>query len=274
MKISELPLAQSVSTSDDVPIDRSGVTYRVKYEALQGPPGPSGTIENLSVATTTLSPGSDPTVSYANNTITFGLSTGATGAAGVGVPSGGATGQVLKKKSGTNYDTEWANESGGGGGSVAWGSITGTLSDQTDLQNALNGKLSSSALLDLVYPIGSIYMSVNNVSPASFIGGTWATFAAGRVLVGVDTSDTDFDTVEETGGEKTHTLIVNEMPSHKHDIYSYAGNTVQGTEWSVRPYQNREEFQILGTACKNTGGSQPHNNLQPYITCYMWKRTA
>ena len=93
MKISELPLANSVSATDDVPIDRSGVTYRVHYEALRGPAGQDGadgadgTIENLVAAATTLSPGSNATASYSGNTLTLGIPRGATGATGRGISS-------------------------------------------------------------------------------------------------------------------------------------------------------------------------------------------
>ena len=93
MKISELPLANSVSATDDVPIDRSGVTYRVHYEALRGPAGQDGadgadgTIENLVAAATTLSPGSNATASYSGNTLTLGIPRGATGATGRGIAS-------------------------------------------------------------------------------------------------------------------------------------------------------------------------------------------
>jgi hypothetical protein len=150
MRISELPLTTNPTSTDDLPIDRNGVTYRVKYEALRGPkgdPGENGTIENLNAAATTLAPGSQATASYENNLLTLGIPQGAkgnpgtNGRDGVGVPSGGTTGQVLKKKSGTNYDTEWGNATGG-----TWGSITGTLSNQSDLQTALNAKAAASSV--------------------------------------------------------------------------------------------------------------------------------
>lgn len=275
MRISELPLTTNPTSTDDLPIDRSGVTYRVKYEALRGPkgdPGDNGTIENLNAAATTLAPGSQATATYENNLLTLGIPQGAKGDPGddgVGIPSGGTTGQVLKKASATDYDVEWGNATGG-----VWGSITGTLSDQTDLQNALNAKVNTSALLNLVYPVGSIYLSTNSANPSTLFGGTWEAYAAGRVLVGVDANDTDFDTAGNTGGEKTHTLTIAEMPRHRHTLYSYGGSIEDGTEWSVRPYRNRKEDQILGTACKASGDSQAHNNLQPYITCYIWRRTA
>src|SRR5690554_5228500 len=73
------------------------------------------------------------------------------------------------------------------------------------------------SIINAVYPVGSIYTSVININPATLFGvGEWASFGAGRVLVGVDTEQAEFDTVKETGGAKTHTLTIDEMPSHTH----------------------------------------------------------
>ncbi len=71
-------------------------------------------------------------------------------------------------------------------------------------------------IFGLIYPIGSIYMSVSDINPGGLFGGTWVSWGAGRVPVGVNTEDTDFATVEKTGGEKKHTLVLAEIPSHNH----------------------------------------------------------
>ena len=132
-------------------------------------------------------------------------------------------------------------------------------------------------ILNKTYPVGSIYMSATLSTPtqvASVIGGTWVAWGAGRVPVGVDASQTEFDTVEETGGEKTHTLTIDEMPSHHHNR-EYVDTTGGGAG-----YGKRNGFYYNGgwwgnsDSTTNTGGDQSHNNLQPYITCYMYKRTA
>lgn len=122
--------------------------------------------------------------------------------------------------------------------------------------------------LDTIYPIGSIYMSIDSTNPSSLFGGTWEPWGTGRVPVGIDLNDTDFNTVEKTGGEKTHTLSVNEMPSHTHMLHLVSnqlgnGGGMWGTTYSQ--YDGNVDTYP-------TGGSQAHNNLQPYITCYMWKR--
>lgn len=122
----------------------------------------------------------------------------------------------------------------------------------------------------LMHRVGDIIFSTSDENPSTIYGGTWVAWGKGQVPVGVDTSDSDFNTVEKTGGEKEHTLTVGEMPSHKHDF----GQQFATTSNLSGAYGY---YMIAGTqtdVIKNTGGNQPHNNLQPYITCYMWKRTA
>lgn len=122
----------------------------------------------------------------------------------------------------------------------------------------------------LMHRVGDIIFSTSDENPSTIYGGTWVAWGKGQVPVGVDTSDSDFNTVEKTGGEKEHTLTVDEMPSHKHDFgQQFATTSSLSGEYGY--------YMIAGTqtdVIKNTGGNQPHNNLQPYITCYMWKRTA
>lgn len=146
-------------------------------------------------------------------------------------------------------------------------------------------------ILNLVYPIGAIYMSVNNVDPSTLFGGSWVVWGSGRVPVGVDTSQTEFDTVEETGGAKTHThtnpttgstaLTINQIPSHDHRFESF--NEYKSVSLgSATAVAGNTPAVILNTG--KTGGGQGHthtmgntgstSSLQPYITCYMWKRTA
>lgn len=113
------------------------------------------------------------------------------------------------------------------------------------------------------YPVGAIYMSCVATSPASLFGGEW-TQIKDRFLVGVGSSYTAGD----TGGEATHKLTVNELPSHSHN-YSYPGNEA-GSEW----------YGASGTAKGNTvattavGGGAAHENRPPYYAVYIWRRTA
>lgn len=122
--------------------------------------------------------------------------------------------------------------------------------------------------LDTIYPIGSIYMSIDSTNPSSLFGGTWEPWGTGRVPVGIDLNDTDFNTVEKTGGEKTHTLSVNEMPSHTHMLHLVSNQLGNGGGMWGTTYSQYDG----NVNTYPTGGSQAHNNLQPYITCYMWKR--
>lgn len=215
-------------------------------------------------------------------------------------------------------------------------------------------KLFEQTLIDKIYPVGSIYMSVNNVSPSVFLGGTWVEWGAGKVPVGVDTSQTEFATVEKAGGAKTHILSTSQIPSHSHTVGAHShglnshthsvgkhkhsipklhgvaeteGEHYHGIEDSAIRYTQLHTYPdgtapvfgaVVGSinnkyttsdgvhshpvvidssetnnntvfdtgaasgatadsrvfSTEPTGSSGAHNNLQPYITCYMWKRTA
>ena len=129
----------------------------------------------------------------------------------------------------------------------------------------LNGKLLSNA-----FPINKVEVFFDDLDHSDFLGFTWERVGSGKVPVGLDTSDTDFNTIGKTGGEKTHKLTVNEMPKHSHSYTkmtdsSYFNNNGSGV---ISGYYNT--FPDTGTA----GGDQPHNNLQPYIVMAFWKRIA
>lgn len=121
-------------------------------------------------------------------------------------------------------------------------------------------------LASTLWPVGSVYISVVSTNPGTLLGfGTWTAFGAGRTLVGIDAGQTEFDTVEETGGAKTHTLTEAEIPAHTHTIGHVAGDQDgSGSNGSI------SGSGVTGS----TGGGGAHNNLQPYIVVYMWKRTA
>lgn len=122
-------------------------------------------------------------------------------------------------------------------------------------------------LMDIVYPVGSIYQSMNATSPASSIGGTWTQLKT--FLYGADTAN-------QTGGEATHTLTVNEMPSHVHDVIINIQH-VDGASVSMESLTSG--LQLGGRrryfdSTSNVGGGKAHNNLPPYTTCFIWYRTA
>lgn len=136
------------------------------------------------------------------------------------------------------------------------------------------------ALIDLIYPVGSIYMSANNVSPQTFFGGTWERIQD-RFLLAAGTTYS----AGGTGGSATHTLTVAEMPSHYHDgisvdeFYnthrmSYANQEHVGTGSSAYWTMDAYTTPTSKTArTVETGGGSAHNNMPPYLTVYMWKRT-
>ena len=127
-----------------------------------------------------------------------------------------------------------------------------------------------------VYPVGSIYINASvSTNPATLLGfGTWVSFGAGRVLVGLNSADSDFNSVEETGGAKTHTLTTSELPAHSHGGIFPSG--ASGSFSQAFDVDNPGTGADLGSekTTSNTGSGAAHNNLQPYIVVYMWKRTA
>ena len=117
---------------------------------------------------------------------------------------------------------------------------------------------------EAVYPVGIVVTLGVSTNPATLFGfGTW-TAIAGKVIVGIDAGQTEFDTLDETGGEKTHTLTIDEMPAHTHSNGATARNSTSNDAGG---------YAQVGTT-GSTGGGQAHNNLQPYIVKYVWQRTA
>jgi microcystin-dependent protein len=124
------------------------------------------------------------------------------------------------------------------------------------------GKVRGS-ILDAVYPVGSIYIAYNHTNPATLFGGTWARIE-NAFLWGVDSSGT----IGQTGGSKTHTLTVNELPKHSHGgTYTNAG-TSRTHAWLA------SNGSAMGYDTVEAGGGQPHNNMPPYIQVSIWRRTA
>lgn len=143
-----------------------------------------------------------------------------------------------------------------------------------------------------LYPVGSIYTQATvATNPATLLGfGTWAAFGAGRVMVGLDGGNTLFDTVEETGGDAdvtisgttdSHTLTIAEMPSHTHSL----PRMITNTSFLNFNAENGGFADVTGALTNSTGGGAGHThtisnsavtdaNYQPFITVYMWKRTA
>ena len=130
-------------------------------------------------------------------------------------------------------------------------------------------------VLETIYPVGSIYTNAGvATNPGTLLGfGTWSAFGAGRVIVGVDSTDTDFDAVRETGGSKTdsHALTIAELPSHTHQT-TLRGNGEDENLDLPSASDNSDPSRTMTSGA--TGGGAAHTIVQPYITAYMWRRTA
>ena len=126
----------------------------------------------------------------------------------------------------------------------------------------INGK----TVFDMVYPVGSVYVSVNSTSPATLFGGTWVQIKDKFLLSAGDTYKAG-----ATGGEATHVLTVDEMPRHNHSIDNL------NASGSTTPYMTvqAQEKKGYGDNVQTffTGGGQAHNNMPPYIVVYIWQRT-
>ena len=154
--------------------------------------------------------------------------------------------------------------------------------DSSGLQTQLNAldsaKTTLSAVFNMVYPVGSIYINAGvSTSPATLMGfGTWVRYGEGKVLVSQSSSDTEFDTMNETGGSKTHTLTVSELPSHTHTHTVQTGRSYSSSIGNAPVVQGSDNvvYSSAAVTTSSTGSGQAHNNLQPYIVVYMWRRTS
>jgi len=145
-------------------------------------------------------------------------------------------------------------------------------------QRTTLGVKTQAEIIGAIYPVGSIYISTLSTNPGTLLGvGTWAAFGAGRALVGLDAGQAEFDTVEETGGAKTHALSEAELAAHTHPLQSGGVTKAfwgeQTTDAGSRDI-GAGSYTVSLMAVGSAGSGTAHNNLQPYIVCYFWKRTA
>lgn len=119
--------------------------------------------------------------------------------------------------------------------------------------------------LNALHPVGSIYMSADSTSPASLFGGTWEQLKD-RFLLGAG----DSYAAGGTGGEATHTLTVSEMPNHTHTVFGGSEVTTINTNSLAMSGPKLTDYRLTGAE----GGNQPHNNMPPYISVYIWKRVS
>lgn len=132
-------------------------------------------------------------------------------------------------------------------------------------------------ILKTMLPVGSRYVTQDNTNPSEILGfGTWERLK-GKVCLGLDEDDSEFSTIGKTGGEKTHTLTINEMPNHNHNIITW-NNYNSGTMTGVKVAKTIDDADGSSSSSQSisgAGGGEAHNNLQPYeVVGYMWIRRA
>jgi len=132
------------------------------------------------------------------------------------------------------------------------------------------------------FPVGAIYLNVTGTNPGTELGyGTWSAIAAGRVLVGRDAGDADFDTAEETGGAKTTTLTTTELPAHAHSHdhltnrfpTATGGSTGHTADTSMSGTQVATN-ELTDVDATSTGTGSAFSLMNPYFVVHVWKRTA
>lgn len=251
-KLSAYSINVTPSDGDLIPsiVDNGNGTftnYNIPYSTLKGAPGDPGT----------------------------------NGTNGQGVPAGGTTDQFLRKTSGTDFATAWTSLTKSYVGLANVDNTADTAKPVSTAQATAIATAKAEAKSEL-YPVGSIYINASvNTNPGTLLGfGTWVAFGAGRVPVGIDSTQTEFDVAEETGGAKTHTLTTSEIPSHTHRISLEHGTNANlgsfppGSQYNQIRGNGTTYYDTVGAKTEATGGGGAHNNLQPYIVVYMWKRTA
>lgn len=150
--------------------------------------------------------------------------------------------------------------------------VTGNISSpaaRTGTVRTISEKVAK--ITDIVYPVGSVYISINSTDPSILFGGTWEQLKDRFLLAAGDNYEAG-----ATGGEAAHTLTVNEIPSHNHDVYVRGSATATSKEGlATTAYTSTTEETDAGklsSIIASTGGSKAHNNMPPYLTVYIWKR--
>lgn len=144
--------------------------------------------------------------------------------------------------------------------------VTRKINDDITLAYLLN------KTLERAYPVGSIYMSMNQTDPGTLFGGKWEQIQNTFLLAAGSSY-----AAGSTGGEATHALTVNEMPSHNHKA-GHLNNSILtspgGSQWPPLLISPDGNIEVYNMNTSSTGGGAAHNNMPPYLTVYMWQRVA
>lgn len=212
------------------------------------------------------------------------------------------TGNSAKIVKGTEIDTEFNNIAVAIAtkADLASPGFSGSPTAPTQSSGDSSTKLATTAFvaaaLSAMFPVGSIYTNAAvSTNPATLLGfGTWVAFGAGKVLIGVDSSDATFSTLGATGGSKDATLVSHNHsatstvtdPGHSHSLTNGTNVIIDGSP-RTRADGGSRDLHIsnisvdsattgisVSTSISSSGSSATNANLQPYITVYMWRRTA
>ncbi len=189
-----------------------------------------------------------------------------------GTMTGNLSGQYI---TGTWLQTTAASDLGRTPGKIAvlddagWVYYRSLAEIKADIGASSGGGADISTILSKVYPVGSIYMSVNSASPATLFGGTWERIKDQFLLAAGDKY-----AAGKTGGEATHTLTENEIPAHRHSIWFPNAGGEQSAAIGYPEAGSKNTWYAEASKTAGAGGGAAHNNMPPYLTVYVWKRTA
>lgn len=189
-----------------------------------------------------------------------------------GTLTGNLSGQYI---TGTWLQTTAASDLGRTPGKIAvlddagWVYYRSLAEIKADIGASSGGGADISTILSKVYPVGSIYMSVNSASPATLFGGTWERIKDQFLLAAGDKY-----AAGKTGGEATHTLTENEIPEHRHSIWFPNAGGEQSAAIGYPEAGSKNTWYAEASKTAGAGGGAAHNNMPPYLTVYVWKRTA
>lgn len=252
--------------------------------------GGAGAINNVSIGSTNPSTGSFTTFnttggsgsSIINTTIGQGdASNRAAGSFTTFIATGGGSSAINNVPIGASVEStgKFSTLESTGAATFNSATVTGNLTATASQAAALTSE-AMTAVLNQVYPIGSLYCTTSASSPNALgIPGNWERYAQGQALTGWKSGDSDFGTVGGTGGHKTHTLTVSQIPAHTHDQNNRVeraemliSQSLKKTVSSGRKSDIDKNSGTISTKTFSTGGGGSHPILQPYRVVYIWRR--
>ena len=144
------------------------------------------------------------------------------------------------------------------------------------------GDIVAPMFLNKIFPVGAVYITYDKKNPGTFLGGTWEQFGQGRTLVGEGTGNDGSTSMSFTtnseGGEYYHTLSYSEMPAHAHEVGIWGTSGVlTTTPWEFMTingshHSDGQSHNVNSIHTNGSGNNIPHNNVQPYLVVFFWRR--